>query len=219
MQTMQTLPPPIAREAYARLCTLLPPPVPDTPETRADRNEAAMEAVADLVPANAYEARLAVEIVAADAHAMDCLRLAAQHCDVVVTTLRCRAQATAMMRQVRSTRLLLEREQAARPRAPAPIAAEPPHAQLHTAPEPAPEPTPAPAPPRDAVFEAEIYAIAHTDAAARIRANARQGRPLMTGLDPAVTPPDAAVAEALANGATPVLCELDAVARELAATA
>jgi hypothetical protein len=170
-----------------------------------------MMAVADLRPATAYEARLAVEVVAADAHAMDSLRLAAQHADEIAIVFRCRAQAAAMMRQVRSMRLMLEREQAARPAAQAPIAAA-----TRAAPPPA---APDPAPPRDPVFEAEIYAIAHLDDAARVRANGRQGLPLMTGLDPAVPPPDPAIVEALVNGATPVLCELDAVARELAHTA
>lgn len=58
---MHTLSPSISREAYARLCASLPPPVPDTPETRAARNDIAMMAVADLRPATAYEARLAVD--------------------------------------------------------------------------------------------------------------------------------------------------------------
>jgi hypothetical protein len=59
-----------------------------------------MAAVADLRPANAHEVRLVVEpatqldpVVAADAHAMDCLRVAAQHCDEILAALRCRAQA------------------------------------------------------------------------------------------------------------------------------
>jgi hypothetical protein len=208
---MHTLPPTIAREAYARVCSSLPPPVPDTPETRAARNESAMMAVADLRPATAYEARLAVEIVAADAHAMDSLRLAARHCDDIDATLRCRAQATAMMRQVRSTRLMLEREQMARPKVAAPVPVETRAAPPQTAPEPAPAPDP--------IFEAEKYAVMHTDDAARIRANGRQRLPIMTGLDPAITPPDPDIVEALINGATPVLRELDAIAHELAEAA
>jgi hypothetical protein len=208
---MQTLPPSIAREAYSRICSSLPPPVPDTPETRAARNESAMMAVADLRPATAYEARLAVEIVAADAHVMDSLRLAARHCDEIDATLRCRAQATAMMRQVRSTRLMLEREQMARPKVAASVPAE-----THAAP---PQTAPEPAPPPDPIYEAEKYAVMHTDDAARIRANGRQRLPIMTGLDPAITPPDPAIVEALINGTTSVLRELDAIALELAEAA
>jgi hypothetical protein len=208
---MHTLSPSISREAYARLCSSLPPPVRDSPETRAARNDIAMMAVADLRPATAYEARLAVDIVAADAHAMDSFRLAAQHADELATVFRCRAQAAAMMRQHRSFRLMLEREQAMRLAAqvPAPAASQ-------DAPPPA---APEPAPPRNAVFEAEVYAITHLDDAARIRANGRQGLPLMTGLDHAVPPPDPFFAETLVNGATPVLRELDAIAREPAEAA
>src|SRR4249920_1057148 len=107
---MHTIPPSVAREAYARLCALLPPPAIDTPECRAARDDDAMDAVAALRPANALEARLAVEIIAADAYAMDCLRLAGQTANDLSVTLRCRAQALAMMRQVKTMRLVLERE-------------------------------------------------------------------------------------------------------------
>lgn len=177
---MHTLSPSISREAYARLCSSLPPPVPDTPEARAACNDIAMMAVADLRPATAYEARLAVDIVAADAHAMDSFRLAAQHADELAVVFRCRAQAAAMMRQHRSMRLMLEREQVMRLAAQAPVPAGTRDASPPTASEPAPQ--------RNATFEAEIYAITHLDDAARIRANGRQGLPLMTGLDPAVPP-------------------------------
>lgn len=209
---MHTLSPSISREAYARLCSSLPPPVPDTPEARAACNDIAMMAVADLRPATAYEARLAVDdIVAADAHAMDSFRLAAQHADELAVVFRCRAQAAAMMRQHRSMRLMLEREQVMRLAAQAPVPAGTRDASPPTASEPAPQ--------RNATFEAEIYAITHLDDAARIRANGRQGLPLMTGLDPAVPPPDPFFVEPLVNGVTPVLRELDAIARELAEAA
>ncbi len=158
-----------------------------------------MAAVTDLRPANAIEARLAVEIVAADAYAMDCFGLAGQFRNDLAATLRCRAQGTAMMRQVKSTRLMLEREQAMRPKAPA-----------------APVAAPEPAPPPDPVAEAENYAVLHTDEAARIRANLRQDLPVANGLDPGITLPDPAIIEALGTGTTPMLCELDAIARELA---
>ena len=150
-------------------------------------------------------------VVAADAHAMDSFRLAAQHSDELAIVFRCRAQAAAMMRQHRSIRLMLEREQMMRLAAEAPAPAVSRDAPPQAAPEPAP--------PRNAVFEAEIYAITHLDDAARIRANGRQGLPLMTGLDPAVPPPDPFFAETLVNGVTPALRELDAIAREPAEAA
>jgi hypothetical protein len=61
-----------------------------------------MAAVAALHPADAFEAKLAADIVAADASVMDCLRLAAQCRSDLAATLCCRAQATATMRQMRS---------------------------------------------------------------------------------------------------------------------
>ena len=70
------LSPAVARQALHSLLALLPPSVPDTAEERDSRDAAAVEAVASLAPANAIEARLAVQIAGADAHAADCLRLA-----------------------------------------------------------------------------------------------------------------------------------------------
>ena len=64
------------REIFARLCGELPPPVADTPDATADRDEDAMDAVVALHPSDAFEARLAVRIVAVDAHAGDSLRSA-----------------------------------------------------------------------------------------------------------------------------------------------
>ncbi len=114
MRTLPNLPATIAREAYASLCGVLPPPAIDTPETRAARDDEAMAAVAILRPADAFEARLAVDVVTAEAHARDCLRLAAKYCNDVTTALRCRAQFAVMMRQMQSALRTLQRMQAAR---------------------------------------------------------------------------------------------------------
>jgi hypothetical protein len=73
MLILPNLPVSITREIYASLCAILPPPVTDTAEARAARDESAMEAVVALHPSDAFEARLAVDVVAADAHAKDCL--------------------------------------------------------------------------------------------------------------------------------------------------
>ena len=48
------------REFFALLCTMPPPPADDTPDTRAERDEGAMDAVVALHPDDAFEARLAV---------------------------------------------------------------------------------------------------------------------------------------------------------------
>ncbi len=70
-----------------------------------------MQAVAVLAPGDAFEARLAVDVVGADAHAKDCLRLAAD--TNVTTALRCRAQFAVMMRQMQSALRTLQRMQEA----------------------------------------------------------------------------------------------------------
>src|SRR5487761_2263735 len=96
------------------LCALLPPPVADTPEALARRNRAAIAQVAALVPANAEEANLGAQYVAAGAHAMDCLRLIRVHADDIGLTLKLTAQSASMMRQARGYRSLLLRVQSAR---------------------------------------------------------------------------------------------------------
>jgi hypothetical protein len=85
-----------------------------TPEDLARRDNAAIAQVACLLPANADEANLAALYVAADAYAMDCLRLAREHAPDHVWVLKCGAQAASTMRQARATRSLLLRVQAER---------------------------------------------------------------------------------------------------------
>src|SRR5512142_1793604 len=100
MTPIPNLPDSLAREIYADPCTLLPPPAQDTPEAHASRDERAMTALAHLLPENAAEAELAMDIVAARFHAKDALRCAAR---AVVAgdppeVRRCRAQAASMLR-------------------------------------------------------------------------------------------------------------------------
>ena len=61
MSTLPILPPALSRQAYGELCELIPPPADDTPEARAQRLDAAMEAVAALHPADALECKLAAQ--------------------------------------------------------------------------------------------------------------------------------------------------------------
>ncbi|HEY3846351.1 MAG TPA: hypothetical protein VGL95_04485 [Acetobacteraceae bacterium] len=58
-------------EYYAELGNALPPPVQDKPEYRQRRITTAVEAFESLRPGDAYEARLAVQIVLSGAHAAD----------------------------------------------------------------------------------------------------------------------------------------------------
>ena len=106
--------PSVAREIIQTLGTLLPPPVTDSAAERDARIETAMATLAAYRPADASEAQLAAQIVAADAHAKDYLRLAVQSDQDPDTTRRCRAQAAAMMRLMQSGLRALQRTQALR---------------------------------------------------------------------------------------------------------
>ena len=107
----------LSRVAFATLCASLPRLAIDTPENRADRDEAAMIAVAALHPADGFEAKLAAEVVAADAWVMDSHRLAAEFRNDTAITLRCRAEARCMMREMRCHLRELRRIQAERDKA------------------------------------------------------------------------------------------------------
>jgi hypothetical protein len=96
------------------LGTALPPPVTRSPADLVRRDNAAIAEVASLLPANAEEAALAAQFVAANAQALDCLRLTREHADNLAVVLKCTAQSAAMMRQARSARALLLRIQTVR---------------------------------------------------------------------------------------------------------
>ena len=169
-------------EIFARLCGELPPPVADTPDLRAKRDEDAMDAVEALHPGDAFEARLAVRIVAMDAHAGDSLRSAGLAVNDPMEVRRCRAQATSMARQSDAALRSLLRIQAIREKQ---LAEKHPAAMERAGywfkeivlPDPAPPP-PAAArsdvePERteaDIDAEAELYVVMYPDRAERIRA-------------------------------------------------
>lgn len=117
MHALPGLPASVSREVFATICATLPPPATDTPEIRADREDAAMSAVAALHPADAFEALLAARIVAAEASAVDSVALSMQYRNDLAATLRCRAQASAMMRQAQSALRSLRQMQAVREKA------------------------------------------------------------------------------------------------------
>jgi hypothetical protein len=115
----------IAREIYAELCRSLPPPPDGTPESRALREQHAMTSVAHLLPENAAEANVAVQIVAAQFHARDALQGASCRTSGLdpgtapdpEVVRRCRAQAASMMRQADSGIRTLLRMQGERQKA------------------------------------------------------------------------------------------------------
>lgn len=92
----------------------LPPPASPDPDAEAIRDNAAMAMVASLLPVNAEEAALAAQYVAAQAQALESLRLMRAHEGDSALAIRCTAQAAAMMRHAAGTRSLLLRVQAAR---------------------------------------------------------------------------------------------------------
>ena len=208
MQTLPNLPASVSREVFATLCASLPSPATDTPNTRADREQTAMAAVAALLPANAYEALLAAQIVLANYHAKDCLRLAALPGQDFDDARHCRAQANAMMRQEQSGLRALQRTQATREKAEAernPAAMQRAGYWFKDVSVPLPEPTPAqPEAPQPAdLTEAEQYTTLYPDRAAMIRAHG--GLPNRVDFGPLAP----AIVEALVSGTSPVLRALD----------
>jgi hypothetical protein len=210
MHSLPNLPPAVSREVFATLCTSLPLPSEDTPENRAERDDTAMAAVAALHPADAFEAKLAADIVAAEAMAMDCRRLAYQYRDDLAASLRCRAQANSTMREMRALLRELRRMQAARDKAlneMHPAAMERAGYWFRDVSVPAPEPAASPdsakPPPFSRLTEAEQYATIYPDRAVRIRAN----RGLPARLD--FGPPEPPIVEAIVTGTSPILRALD----------
>src|SRR3981081_2934639 len=99
------------------LCLPVPPPPSDDPDDLARRNHAAIAAVAALVPANAAEAILAADFVAASEQGRDCLRLAQLHETTPEMAAKCRAEARSMMREAKSAvRLLVKLQEVRRKR-------------------------------------------------------------------------------------------------------
>ena len=111
--THDPYPPANRREIFARLCGELPPPVPDTPDLRAARDEDAMDAVVALHPGDAFEARLAVRIVAMEPTPAIASAPPASP-STTPGSRRCRAQAASMARQSDAALRSLQRIQATR---------------------------------------------------------------------------------------------------------
>jgi hypothetical protein len=216
-------------QAIHELCAGLPPPVTASPEDRARRDNAAIAVVASLLPANGDEVELATQVVAANAQAMESLRLARKYPGDPNFVLKCSAQSASMMRQARAARSLLLRVQAERRkreadgvalgkaawvehcaiglmalalgRAPPEPMAEP---EPMAAPEPAPEPEPDDAFAR--LGEAEQYALIYPRRAALIRS--------LGGLPDRCDfgPPEPDLVRAIVTGTSATLRALDAEA-------
>jgi hypothetical protein len=160
-------------------------------------------------------------VVAANAHAMDCLRLAVQPGLDAETVRRCRAQAAAMMRLMQSGLRTLRRDQAAREKTEAEMR---PAAMARAgywfrdvsaaAPDEAPQPARAePNPTADIAAEAELYASVYPQRAARIRALGELPDKLDFG------PPSPELVDAIVTGTGPILRALDTQAHHATAAA
>jgi hypothetical protein len=95
---------------YARL----PPPLDDTPEALAARNEAALAQVAAMAPVNADEAEIAAHCVATRAQAGDVLLSIRAHAGDIVLVTKLNAQYMLMERTAVAIRTHLQRLQTAR---------------------------------------------------------------------------------------------------------
>src|SRR5690242_11575661 len=107
----------LSRAIYADLQRYLPPGADNSPEGIELRNQRAMTVVAHLLPENAAEADVAVQIVGAQFHARDALRAAVCAAHDPAEVRRYRAQASSMMRQADSGIRTLLRLQAERTKA------------------------------------------------------------------------------------------------------
>jgi hypothetical protein len=217
-ESLSSVPSAVARDILHTLTGSLPPPATDTPEDRAARDEAAIAAAIALHPADAFEAMLATQIITANAHAMDCLREAAQPGQDADAVRRCRAQAAAMMRLMQSGLRTLKRDQTAREKAEAemqPAAMERAGYWFRDVSVPARDeapPQPAPIEP-DIAAEAELYAVIYPRRAALIRGLGGLPAKLDFG------PPEPELVAAIVAGTGPNLRALDAQARHQPAAA
>ena len=230
------------REYYAELGNSLPPPVYRTPEYRQRRLTTAVEAFEALRPGDAYEARLAVQVVLCGAHAAENLREAGIHRENFAKMMRCRAQAASMMREERAAKRMLAQEQKMRlateavtstPKTQSDTAsAQPPQAELQApsppaqaaaAPPPAPMAAPVPSamqagsvppPSPEAIANAEAYALKNSAAAAQIRHDRGVTPQNKAYFRHLTLPTDPALIDALVRGTTLTLTLLDDVGGE-----
>jgi hypothetical protein len=202
-------------EYYAELGNSLPPPVLATPEIRERRLTTAVETFNALRPGDAYEARLAVQVVLCGAHAAESLREAGVHRENFTKSSRCRAQAASMMREERAAKRMLAQEQKVRLAMEA-VASTPKTQPAATAAasQAAPPPAQAAPPSPQAIASAETFAQKNRVAAAQIRHDRGVTPRNKTHLRHVALPTDPAVIDALVRGTSPVLILLDDVSGE-----
>jgi len=212
MQFFADLPKCVVRQALIQLRESLPSPSNDTPEERNERDDAAMHAVVALEPADAFEIRLAVEIVVSDAHALVCFGRAEQPGIDPDEKRRTETRASSLQNHVRAAMLILERRHRKREKDEAamnPAAMERAGYWFKdiSVPEREAAPEAPPPDPANRTFEqmdpAEKYAVLYPDRAAQIRAH--------RGLPPNHTfsSPDTGLIELILASDSPILRQLD----------
>lgn len=187
-EALSHLPSSVARHTLFVLTSSLPAPLTDMPEERAARDQAAIDALAALKPADAFEALLAARIVSANEHSLACLR----HIGAVASDSEaaddCRAQAARMTRLADAAQRIIERRQKAREKADAaPVLNE----------------SPASSPASGVAAEADQYVLDHRKRATLIR---RLGR-MPERVDWGPLKPE--LVRQIATGDTPILRSLD----------
>jgi hypothetical protein len=111
---MSTLSVVAKHEYYIEFASALPSPVLYDLPIRQRRVATAAETFEALRPGDAFEGRLAVQIVLTGAHAVECLREADAFGDDFAKRSRCRAQAASFMREERAAKRMLAQEQKVR---------------------------------------------------------------------------------------------------------
>jgi hypothetical protein len=109
----------LPQDAFRKIMRVLKAALPspegeDTPKIRAQRDRAAMAAVASLLPETAAEGRLAAQFVMADAYTLEYGRLAQVSQQDPGLSLRYAARALGMLREAKSSMRLLLRVQTIR---------------------------------------------------------------------------------------------------------
>jgi hypothetical protein len=196
-------------EYYCELRNNMPRTIPETEDAEARRTATAIAAFNALSPIDAYEGRLAVQIVLCGAHAAEALQEACVYQQDFAKRTRCRAQASSLMREGRGAERVLTQTQKHRllnmrvaeamrlaetPRPtgaqPAEQYAPPPPIQPAAAP---PQPGPAPVPPAMPPLR-----VAAGEEAAR-PAEAKAARPAEAKAAPMLSAEAMALAEAFAQ--------------------
>ena len=209
----------LTRELYADLANGIPSQPGETPETCAERIENAMAAIGALHPEDAYEARMAADIILGQAAAKDAYAQAYEYRADPAIGLRCRDQAKGMVRQYSALARDLTRRQAQRDKAyneshPATmeragywfrgVSIPPPKPDPAPAQAEAPPPTPEPEEDKFRnMTEAEKYAAMYPRRSAAIRAAG--GLPP----NPGFPPPEPGMVEQLLASTSPIVVDAD----------